>query len=611
MKKKWITGLLALAMVFSMISPVRVLADSQRVVTLGADLSDSQRKSILKYFGIKNLDEVQQLTITNKDEREHLASFISLEQIGTRTFSCAYVCPTNSGGIRVKTANLTYVTSNMIATTLSTAGIKNCDVIAASPIKVSGTGALTGVMMAYEVASGETLSQEKKDLATKEMIITEDLADDVGKDEAVEIINEIKIKIIEDKVKDDEEIEKIVDEILDKLDERKAAEDGDEDDDKESVFSNNNKENLLQLSKDIAAQDYEYEDMKDTLERVGENVGTEIQLTDGGDTEEEIVEPEVEEDSILNDTDDKALGEDVVSDSTNKEDNQQPETVAPVEEEEDDWDVVVGEDGEEAPIIDGGDPDWEEFSEDEEPVVDDAPEAEEPVEEPIEEEPVEEPVEEEPVEEAPAEITEAEAEVVSAGNVVGMVTILANVADARPVSGTITISGMETITVDLADTSRWAVSPMPQDELDQYGWLEGSAITVLTGQTDEAALSEDRAVTADFLVEDASGAQYHVSCGDDIAGSGTGVVITSGDTTGWTAGGFANGRLIADAGSTVEMEITNAEDGSVETQTFDLAEGSADFSVNFATAGLKVADVMFLDEEGGIYDAVTLVFSVK
>ena len=68
----------------------------------------------------------------------------------------------------------------MIATTLSTSGVVNCDVIAASPIQVSGTGALTGIIMAYEQASGETLSPQKKELATEELVITGQLANNVG-----------------------------------------------------------------------------------------------------------------------------------------------------------------------------------------------------------------------------------------------------------------------------------------------------------------------------------------------------------------------------------------------------------------------------------------------
>ena len=48
----------------------------------------------------------------------------------------------------MRTANLNWVTGNMIATTLSTSGVKNCEVVAACPFEVSGTGALTGIQMA-------------------------------------------------------------------------------------------------------------------------------------------------------------------------------------------------------------------------------------------------------------------------------------------------------------------------------------------------------------------------------------------------------------------------------------------------------------------------------
>ena len=42
--------------------------------------------------------------------------------------------------------------------------------LAAAPFEVSGTGALTGILMAYESASGEQLDETKKEIATQEMI---------------------------------------------------------------------------------------------------------------------------------------------------------------------------------------------------------------------------------------------------------------------------------------------------------------------------------------------------------------------------------------------------------------------------------------------------------
>ena len=134
----------------------------QKVVSIGNDLTDAQKKTMMRYFGIENDKSVQQITVTNKDEISHLSSYIPLEQIGTRTVSCAYIKPTESGGIRVRTANLQYVTANMIASTLADLGIKNCEVVSACPFQVSGTGALTGIIMAYETATGETIDQAKR-----------------------------------------------------------------------------------------------------------------------------------------------------------------------------------------------------------------------------------------------------------------------------------------------------------------------------------------------------------------------------------------------------------------------------------------------------------------
>ena len=97
----------------------------------------------------------------------------------------------------MKTANLTWVTSNMIASTLSTSGVVNCEVLAASPFEVSGTGALTGIIMAYESAVGENLDESKKELATQELITTTTIADSIGQQEATQIVNASKMQVIQ------------------------------------------------------------------------------------------------------------------------------------------------------------------------------------------------------------------------------------------------------------------------------------------------------------------------------------------------------------------------------------------------------------------------------
>ncbi len=286
-----------------------VLADGEKVVTLGADLSDDQKSMILKYFGVEG-DTVETLTITNADEREHLGDYVPLEQIGTRTVSCAMVNPTNSGGIQVKTANLTWVTSNMIATTLSTSGVVNCEVLAAAPFAVSGTGALTGIMMAYESASGETLDEDKKDAANRELVTTATIGDHLGQDEATRLVNETKQEVIQNDVTDVDDINDIVNNIS--VDQNVELTDDDQD-------------LLVSLLEQISGLDYDYDDMQETLDRVGDNVTAQID----GTTDNIVTSGMVSADSILLNTDDTALGDDVNIDATDA--SAVPETEAPEE----------------------------------------------------------------------------------------------------------------------------------------------------------------------------------------------------------------------------------------------------------------------------------------
>lgn len=284
-----------------------VMADASKVVSIGNDLTDVQKKTMMKYFGISGDKSVQEITVTNKDEVSHLAGYIPLEQIGTRTVSCAYIKPTESGGIKVRTANLQYVTANMIASTLADLGIKNCEVVSACPFQVSGTGALTGVMMAYEKATGTVINKDKKDIATQEVIITKDIAKDIGTAQAENIVNQAKTEVVQNNVTNKTDIQNTV----------------------TNIINNNNVniteqqiENIVDLAEDIANQDYDDSYVKN-LEEIGDNIKQELEAikndkkedTDKSDKQEEKKETK-DSDSITDQVDDSALGDNVISSST-------------------------------------------------------------------------------------------------------------------------------------------------------------------------------------------------------------------------------------------------------------------------------------------------------
>ena len=205
---------LGMALMLLLLFPLTALADAEDiVVSLGGDLNESQQNEMLKLFGVDR-DEVRILTVTIDEERQYLGGLVSDDKIGKRTISSAYVELLDKGeGIDVQTHNITWVTREMYANALVTAGVENAKVIAAAPFKVSGTGALTGIMKAFEVVSGKELDEEAKEAANEELVTTGELGEVIGKEEAAALIKEIKEKIAELKVKDEGDIRKIVIEI--------------------------------------------------------------------------------------------------------------------------------------------------------------------------------------------------------------------------------------------------------------------------------------------------------------------------------------------------------------------------------------------------------------
>lgn len=273
-------------------------ADSAKVVTLGANLTEEQKTSMYEYFGT-SADEADTIEVTNADERKYMEGIASEAQIGTRTYSCSYVEPTSDGGIQVKVANLTFVTSSMIASTLLTSGVENCNVVAASPMAVSGTGALTGIMMAYETASGEALNEDQKETATEELVTTGELANDLGTEEASSLMNDIKEEVIEENLTDPGEITDAIENIAD---------------DHNVTLTDEQVQKISSLMEKISQYDYDVKALKNTLNNLaGKSGGFFSNLVssikgffsggkgDGG---------------IINNTNDALLGDSAVIDST-------------------------------------------------------------------------------------------------------------------------------------------------------------------------------------------------------------------------------------------------------------------------------------------------------
>ena len=172
-------------------------------------------------------------------------------------------------------------------------------------MEVSGTGALTGIQMAYEKASGEKLDETKTKLANQEIVTTGELADKVGKNEATTVVNQSKMDVIQNGVQNADEIQNIVINVAEQ---------------NNISISQDDIDRIVSLLGQIAQQDYNYDDVKETLEQVDANTTGQASSSDDtldGESSDDTVD--VDEDSsddIVNNVNDSILGDDVIQSST-------------------------------------------------------------------------------------------------------------------------------------------------------------------------------------------------------------------------------------------------------------------------------------------------------
>jgi uncharacterized protein YpuA (DUF1002 family) len=207
--KKSISLLLMVGLLMTVL-PLAAAASAQEVVSLGANLTQQQKEEILNYFGVDEQD-VRVITVTNQEMREYLTGLVPEKQLGTTAYSSAYVTMASEGnGIRVQTNNIAWVTKEMYANVMVTAGIEDADVVVTAPFEVSGASALTGITKAFETASGKNLDEDAKKTANEELVVTTELAEEVGPDKAAEFIKDVKTEVVKENLKEPQEIKEAV-----------------------------------------------------------------------------------------------------------------------------------------------------------------------------------------------------------------------------------------------------------------------------------------------------------------------------------------------------------------------------------------------------------------
>src|SRR5690625_2291068 len=193
------------------------------IVVYGGNLTAYQTEEIRRLLEVDPNDE--EAVVTGED----IAHYIDGDP-NSRMFSSVKITPKDKGHgivVNIITAdNITEVTSEMYSNAVLTAGVENALIEVAAPKPVTGGSALTGIYKAYD-AVGAELDKGRMEVANEELNLTTELSEKEGldKETVTELMTEIKKAIADQDPATKEDIEKIVQEQLDKLEINLSEED--------------------------------------------------------------------------------------------------------------------------------------------------------------------------------------------------------------------------------------------------------------------------------------------------------------------------------------------------------------------------------------------------
>ncbi|GAE24748.1 extracellular protein [Halalkalibacter wakoensis JCM 9140] len=259
MKLKW-KKFIAFTLVLTLLFPMFVSADAipgDVIITLGEDLSQSQRQALLNEMGATEDDTI--IYVTNEEEHQYLGNYISAARIGTNALSSSKITIGEEGsGLAVESNNINWVSDEMYANALITAGVEDADIYITAPISVSGTAALTGLIKAYEIAAEIEIPEEQKQIANEELIRTGELSDSIGMEEATELMNRIKEEIATNPVETEEDLRELI--------RRIAAELG-------ITLTDEELDGLVSLFMRMKDLNIDWNQVQDQISRVRDNLG--------------------------------------------------------------------------------------------------------------------------------------------------------------------------------------------------------------------------------------------------------------------------------------------------------------------------------------------------
>ena len=245
---------------------------------LGADLSDSQRATVLDLLGVTDAanykEDYNVYYTTNAEEHQYLDKYLSASVIGTNSLSSIKLTARDAGkGISISTKNISYCTVEMYQNALITAGVSDVELVVAGPSNISGTAALVSAMKAYEIMTGEKLSEDSVDAANNELVVTGEVGDELGDaSKAAELIAAVKNEVLANGDKDltDDEIGAAIDRICKEMG---------------ITLDPSTRQQIIDLIKKIGSTDFDVDALKEQAKGLFDKVEGVLNEISGGDTQ--------------------------------------------------------------------------------------------------------------------------------------------------------------------------------------------------------------------------------------------------------------------------------------------------------------------------------------
>lgn len=239
----------------------------------GETLTDDQIKETAKLLQIQDLNNVNALPVTHED----LVRILKEGSGGSSNMISSVLVKREDKGsgvnVEIETPkNITEITKEQYENAAITAGVSDASIMVAAIRPVTGESALTGVYRAFE-ANGEALDTERMQVAQEELntvnMIVQENKDSSEFDEKDfnKVIVEVKqmlseIKANQDSLATKEDIERIINEALEKYDLK-------------SVISQDNINQLVQFFNNYQNTDaINSEEVKEQLKKLGSEIGT-------------------------------------------------------------------------------------------------------------------------------------------------------------------------------------------------------------------------------------------------------------------------------------------------------------------------------------------------